>query len=309
MKKSANIPAALALICCSTITNVLAMDPFSLTLDPLGQLTWTNPTPAGCVFQVESTGSLGAPWSPLTNIFVTSPGADAAVPIGPFAEQYFRVAALTNVGFQLRAYYPCSGDTRDASPNGNDGVLHGAYLTADRFGNPNSACSVGGTSDWISASDSASLDIAGDVTIAVWVFPRSIHGDLLFVHKVNAYGLQYRTVSGGADTDGLAFLFSNDSSGSSWTTFTTAIQLQTNQWQHIAGTYSTSSGECRFYVNGAFVSDGGFIQKLTIPNSSGPLAIGGYNTVKFFDGLVDEVRVYGRTLSAEEITQLWTLAL
>ncbi len=37
----------------------------------------------------------------------------------------------------LITYYPFNGNANDASGNGNDGVVHGATLTEDRFGNPN----------------------------------------------------------------------------------------------------------------------------------------------------------------------------
>src|SRR6185369_7798425 len=49
----------------------------------------------------------------------------------------------------LVASYSFSGNARDESGNGNDGVVHGATLTTDRFGNSNSAYTFNGSSSYI----------------------------------------------------------------------------------------------------------------------------------------------------------------
>ena len=58
-------------------------------------------------------------------------------------------AFLTN---GLIAYYPFNGNANDASGNGNNGTVYGATLTADRFGNPNSAYYFNGTNNYITAA-------------------------------------------------------------------------------------------------------------------------------------------------------------
>ena len=49
----------------------------------------------------------------------------------------------------LVAWYPFNGDAIDASGNGNNGIVHGATLTTDRFGNTNAAYYFNGTTDYI----------------------------------------------------------------------------------------------------------------------------------------------------------------
>lgn len=44
-----------------------------------------------------------------------------------------------NLDSGLVGYYSFNGNAKDMSGNGNDGIVHGATLTVDRFGNPNSA--------------------------------------------------------------------------------------------------------------------------------------------------------------------------
>lgn len=62
----------------------------------------------------------------------------------------------------LVAHYKFDGNANDSSGNGNNGVVHGATLTTDRFGNANSAYKFDGEDDWIQVPNSTSLQ---DVTI------------------------------------------------------------------------------------------------------------------------------------------------
>src|SRR5678816_542598 len=69
-------------------------------------------------------------------------------------------------------------------------------------------------------------------------------------------------------------------------------------WTHVASTYDGS--QLRLYVNGSQVA----IRAVTgaLPNSASPLQIGG-NRVwsEWFQGQIDDVRVYNRSLSAAEL--------
>jgi hypothetical protein len=74
--------------------------------------------------------------------------------------------------------------------------------------------------------------------------------------------------------------------------------LPLNVWTHLAATYDGS--EVRLYINGILAAsravDGDIV------NTDDPLRIGGNNVWgEFFSGLIDEVRVYNRPLTREEI--------
>ena len=49
----------------------------------------------------------------------------------------------------LVAYYPFNGNANDESGNGNDGIVQGATLTADKFSNQESAYQFDGENDYI----------------------------------------------------------------------------------------------------------------------------------------------------------------
>jgi hypothetical protein len=77
-------------------------------------------------------------------------------------------AQVSNVG--LVAYYPFNGNANDMSGHGYNGTVHGASLIMDRFGNPNSAYSFNGTSDYIDmCSYVNNLNFQQPASISFWI--------------------------------------------------------------------------------------------------------------------------------------------
>ena len=69
----------------------------------------------------------------------------------------------------LVAYYPFNGNANDESGNGHNGVVNGAILTSDRFGNANKAYSFAGTDDDIDLAGTGSLDfLTGGFSLVAW---------------------------------------------------------------------------------------------------------------------------------------------
>jgi hypothetical protein len=59
------------------------------------------------------------------------------------------IAAVLNAHSALIASYSFSGNATDESGNGNDGIVYGATLTTDRFGNANSAYEFDGNGQYL----------------------------------------------------------------------------------------------------------------------------------------------------------------
>jgi len=78
----------------------------------------------------------------------------------------------------LVAYYPFNGNANDESGNGNNGIVNGATLTADRFGNANSAYSFDGVSNYIEVADNSTLNFGtNDFSISMWLkYPSQVGG-------------------------------------------------------------------------------------------------------------------------------------
>ena len=78
-----------------------------------------------------------------------------------------QASPIGNVG--LMAAYEFSGNADDSSGNGNDGVVNGAQLVEDRFGNNNSAYLFDGD-DHIAVDHDSSLNFTGStVSVSFWV--------------------------------------------------------------------------------------------------------------------------------------------
>jgi N-acetylneuraminic acid mutarotase len=85
----------------------------------------------------------------------------------------------------LAAWYPFCGNPNDESGNGNDGIVHGASLTSDRFGNTNSAYQFNGISDSIRVADAPELNIrtGQSFSIALWLKQDTLNSAKYFFSK------------------------------------------------------------------------------------------------------------------------------
>ena len=164
--------------------------------------------------------------------------------------------------------------------------------TAGRFG---SALSFDGVNDWVTVADAASLDLSSGMTVEAWVRPSRLGGWRTVVFKERGGGVVYGL---SADQAGGRPLGQVDIGGERNAVGSTSLPL--NVWSHLATTFDGSV--VRLYVNGTLAGSSPFSGSMAA--STGPLRIGG-NSVwsEWFAGLIDEVRVYNRALSASEIQQ------
>ena len=185
------------------------------------------------------------------------------------------------------------GTVVDRSPNGNVGTISGATRAlAGRFGG---ALSFDGVNDWVSVADSASLDLTTGMTLEAWVRP-------------SAAGAPWRTVLIKEQPGNLVYaLYSNEGSnrpsahifvGDDRDVRGAAGAVPTGAWTHLAATYDGAT--MRLFVGGVQVATRA--QPGAILSSTGALRIGG-NAVwpEWFQGLIDEVRVYNRALTPAQI--------
>src|SRR5205823_407204 len=70
----------------------------------------------------------------------------------------------------LVAYYPFNGNANDASGNGNNGLVSGAVLTTDRFGQTNRAYSFDGVNNRIVANDAPQLVFGLQTSLGVFAW-------------------------------------------------------------------------------------------------------------------------------------------
>ena len=163
-------------------------------------------------------------------------------------------------------------------------------MTAGKFGK---ALNFGGSS-LVSINDSVSLHLSSAMTLEAWVSPTTVSGWM---------NLLYKPASGSA----LTFVLQGSSSpsqlpslGGSFTSsnLSAPSPLPLNTWTHVAATYDGAM--MKFYVNGILVASRA--QTGALAASTLPLSIGGNSDFgEYWSGLIDEVRIYNRALSQNEV--------
>ncbi len=211
----------------------------------------------------------------------------------------------------LVAYYPFNRNANDESGNLNHGTVVGATLTADRFGDPDRAYWFGGldVDNYIEVSNQArQFDLVNCWTLIAWINPEDV---------TEAIGapIIWKIARPSTNEDTFALIWSTDQEllaaklerASDDMDFVVRSKThQPGQWYCGAGVYDGT--DLKIYVNGTLESSL-YIGPVTAYTGPEPLRIGNhYNSTHgvraAFKGIIDEVRIYNRALSADEIGEL-----
>ncbi len=186
-----------------------------------------------------------------------------------------------------------SGTTvTDASGNNNTGTISGAtWTTAGKFGG---ALVFDGTSAKVTIPDAPSLRLTTDMTLEAWVKPSTVTAawrDVIYKGNDN-YLLEGTAPNGGGVPAG------GGTFGANFVATYGTAPLAVNTWTHLALTYNGAT--LRLYVNGVQVASQA--QTGNLVTSANPLQIGGDSIFgQYFQGTIDEVRIYNQALSPSEI--------
>jgi Concanavalin A-like lectin/glucanases superfamily len=226
--------------------------------------------------------------------------------------------ALAAPSAGLVASYLFDGNANDSSGNGHDGTVYGATLATDRFGNLNSAYSFDGIDDYIGVPYAGAFQLP-EFTMAAWINPTtdlSARAASAVVGRGEDYSTDHAgsvlLVAGTAHSyaDGVTFLYENNSDNEFW--YSNDVFPQAGVWTHLAATRS-ADGQLLLYVDGILTGQWDGTPTPTTQCLQ-DLFIGAYasNTPSDevrsqFPGLIDDVMIYGRALSADEIDNLATI--
>ena len=205
----------------------------------------------------------------------------------------------------LQAQYQFEGNTNDSSANGRNGTIRGGPLFV--AGQVGQAVSLDGIDDYVNIDGYKGIlaDAAGvqhEFTLSAWI-KTAVNGDII-AWGTNAAGQRMnfrvdtvlRVEHGNGNVRG-----------------TNGPSLLDGQWHHVAATVPQGGRimDVRLYVDGSDVTPASTTTaafNLTA-NVDVAIGMGGAAGGRFFTGLIDEVRMYDRALSPEEITWLVGMTL
>ncbi|GAA3509868.1 LamG-like jellyroll fold domain-containing protein [Georgenia daeguensis] len=259
-----------------------------VTAPRLGTVTLTDAA-TGAFRYVPAAGALGqdsftfrvrdgALWSEPGTMSVTIT-APAPAPTGVRGQWLMEEGAGTTVG--------------DSSGWGNHGTVQGSVAWGP--GRAGSGLVLDGTGGYVRVPDSASLDLSGPMTVAAWVRPQVLATQYVVKKATNGTRDGFEL---SLSSTGRGFFRVNEATSDDRYRVNATSVHPLGTWVHLAGTYDGTT--MRFYVDG--VLQGSVAGPSAVATNGLALGIGaepgGYR--KFRGGL-DEVRVYDRALTAQEI--------
>lgn len=195
----------------------------------------------------------------------------------------------------LVGYWKFDGNADDASGNGNNGRTLGVTPIEDRFGKENGAYRFNG-SCYIEVPNSQSLrDITAAITMAAWINPHELCNSWITVmQKSDRKNCQY-TLAWKPSEVVLSF-----TGNGRWPA---QPEFELNKWQHVTMTYD--GAKVILYRDGKIVGLWPFQGKFQQNDFSLYLGYDPFGGLEYFIGDMDDVRLYNRALSDEEIQSLY----
>jgi predicted lipoprotein with Yx(FWY)xxD motif len=204
---------------------------------------------------------------------------------------------------ELKGHWKFDENAGTTAADSSDGGNNTGTLTAGAgwaTGKNNSAVSLDGVDDYVQVGAQSSLVMTNSATFTAWIHPtgsgsQPVLGGII-INKEGEYGIV-------RFSDGtIQWAFANANPGWNW--INTGVVAPLNQWTHVAVVYD--NGVVKTYINGILAHThigSGAIGD--VDNTRNDFRIGGRQlTTHNFQGRIDEVRIYNRTLSASEIGAL-----
>jgi hypothetical protein len=201
----------------------------------------------------------------------------------------------------LLAYWPFSGNTNDQTANANHLTNNGATLVADRNGTANAAYSFNGAGNYLEKTvPSFVFSPSGTFSISFWINRPSTTGGVAMM-------------SGSGTANNFIWLFSGNSINnvfgtnkqqSAWIWANSPYSL--NQWEHFVCMYI--NGVMRVYRNGVLEVSATYTHTGALSTAL-PFYIGKDIGTSYFNGSIDDIAIWNRSLTNCEIQKMYTSQL
>ena len=210
----------------------------------------------------------------------------------------------------LVSYWPMDELSNDTCPGGedacdvkgnNEGVVTGTSIVDGRY---NKARSFNGSSDYVQVNNDPTIQITGNQTISLWLYPNN------FSSRKNPYNKAYGgegTIT--QETNGSLNYYYGTNGGNSSPyqgVGTTSGALTANTWNHVVLVRNLTTMQISWYINGSHNSTTTASYASATAGSSNLYIGAGY--AGYYDGKIDEVMLFNRALSLSEVQALYNSA-
>lgn len=215
---------------------------------------------------------------------------------------------LTN---RLVAYYPFNGNANDASGNGNNGTVNGVTLTTDRFGYTNRAYLFGGLSAYITVPFDSTV-FSNDFTASVWfnAYDLANAWPTLLYQQSSVQTVSFDlAIAGNACgcADPGSLIAASSYAPASFSYF--LVRRQQTPLNTYCQVVLTKSGtNVTMYLNSEVAVTGQVSNPVKVSTSTLWIGRAEQEDVPgghVFHGVIDDIRIYSRALSALEVQKLY----
>ena len=202
----------------------------------------------------------------------------------------------------LVPYYPLNGNANDESGNGFNATVYNAYIgdSLDRHGVSDHCYYFDGAGDYLSISGYDTLDGFDQYSFSCWLkWKDASFGHYHRILHIGTAGYRLLWLIGERYTDKIRWDLGT-TAGTTDGSIISNTTLPTDTWTHIAGTWDGVN--LILYQDTAIVGTDATVSNVLRNNDA--FYIGGDN-VRDYHGLIDDVRVYIRVLTFDEIISLY----
>ena len=271
-------------------------------------LRW--PSVPGHSYQVHSNDNLQQAFGPLSGLISAGPGMFSLsytdLPPVAVSHRFYRVSRLTSSA-NLLSRFQLNGDAADSGPSALTSTPLGlTYATDHKEG------SFAGSFDGISSSiqTSGPNPVTSSFSIALWMNTTNAHAGNAGDQWFNGVGLVDADAPGpntdwglALTSNAVAFGIGGGSTGANVTI--TSSPVNDGQWRHVVATWEANNRQMNIYLDGQ--------RNVTGVSTSGeprlaasPLMVGRCSTAnRFYAGLLDDIQIYNRALSTNEVSFLF----
>jgi len=205
----------------------------------------------------------------------------------------------------LVAYFPFSGTAEDFGPLGIDGIISGAVFTGNRNGIPDAAVSFDGVNDNITCGDDH-RNITNIVSISTWIKTTTTSnkgGHIVCKYDGKNDKGWFMQIDAGGEGAGLY----GRNTGGEFARAETTLAFNDDKWHIFIGIINSNS--FKLWIDGTLVGE----DMLSAANPDltnndqlgiGHWALGDLGEHYYYNGIIDDVLIFNRVLTPEEITFL-----